>query len=77
MSNEHYFEGVRACQSYYNSQGFAGLSRYVRAEEAIKLFMPPVNEQLIQVSTPLPKPRRDWIKGFKEEQANIIADLEL
>ena len=76
MSNEHYLEGVRAAQSYYRSQGYGGFTRYVRAEDAIKLFWPPVEEYLTQVSSPLPKPRKDWIKGFKEEQSAILAELE-
>ena len=72
MSNSDYLEGVRAARSYYYSQGFAGFTRTVRAEDAIRLFLPPVNEMLTQISSPLPKPRRDWIKGFKEEQINIL-----
>jgi len=74
MSNEHYLEGVRAAQSYYRSQGYAAFTRDVRAEDAIKLFLPPVEEMLTQISMPMPKPRRDWIKGFKEEQACIISE---
>ena len=76
MSNEHYLEGVRAAQIYYNSQGFAGYTRNIRPEDAIKLFLPPVNEMLTQISTPLPKPRKDWIKGFKEEQFNILQEIK-
>ena len=76
MSNEDYLQGVRDCQNYYHGQGFAGYTRNVRAEDAIKLFLPPVQEYLTQVSSPLPKPRRDWIKGFKEEQAAILSERE-
>ena len=75
MSNEHYLEGVRSAQIYHRSQAYASLTREVRAEDAIKLFLPPVNEMLTQISTPLPKPRKDWIRGFKEEQAAILAEL--
>ena len=76
MSDSDYLEGVRAAQCYYRSQGFSGFTRNVRAEDAIKLFLPPVVEMMTQISTPLPKPRKDWIKGFKEEQTNIMADDE-
>jgi len=76
MSNEHYLEGVRAAQSYYRSQGFGGFTRNVRAEDAIKLFLPPVAEMMTQISMPLPKPRKDWIKGFTEEQSNILSEME-
>ena len=74
MSDEHYLEGARAAQLYYNSQGYASLTRFIRAEEAIKLFLPPVTEALVQYVTPMPKPRKDWMKGFKEEQAAILAE---
>ena len=74
MSNEHYLEGVRAAQLYYNAQAYAALTRNIRAEDAIRLFLPPVNEMLTQISTPLPKPRKDWIKGFKKEQTAILAE---
>jgi hypothetical protein len=74
MSDKDYLEGVRAAHSYYNGQGYAGYTRNVRADDAIKLFLPPVTEMMTMVSSPLPKPRRDWIKGFKEEQANILAE---
>lgn len=74
MSNDHYLEGVRAAKTYYNSQGFAGYTRDIRAEDAIKLFLPPVIEMMTQISMPLPKPRKDWIKGFREEQAAILSE---
>jgi len=68
---ESFFEkGQRDCRAYYNSQAYAGLTRFVKAEEAIKLFWPPVDEMQIMVSTPLPKPRQKWIAGFKKEQKN-------
>jgi len=64
---ESFFEkGQRDCRAYYNSQAYAGLTRFVKAEEAIKLFWPPVDEMQIMVSTPLPKPRQKWIAGFKK-----------
>ena len=76
MSDEDYLAGVRAAQNYYHSQGFSSYTRNVRAEDAIKLYLPPVKEMLTQISSPLPKPRKDWIKGFKEEQANILAEIQ-
>lgn len=74
MSDKDYLQGVRAAQVYYHSQGYRGYTRTVRAEDAIKLFLPPVNEMMTQIQTPLPKPRKDWIKGFKEEQTAILAE---
>ena len=76
MNNEHYLEGVRAARAFYYSKHYGGLDRNLRAEDAIKLFLPPVVEYMTQVSSPLPKPRKDWIKGYKEEQAAILVELE-
>lgn len=73
--NEHYLEGVRSAQAFYHSGHYGGLDRNLRAEDAIKLFLPPVAEMLTQISMPLPKPRKDWIKGFKEEQTAILAEM--
>lgn len=71
MSNDDYIAGAHAAQSYYRSHGY-GYIKDVRAEDAIKLFLPNVTEYMTQVSSPLPKPRQNWIKGFKEEQRNIL-----
>ena len=68
---DYFEEGRKACRTYYASQAFAGLTRSIKAEDAIKLFWPPVDEMQIMVSTPLPKPRQKWIAGFKKEQAEI------
>lgn len=78
MSNSDYLEGVRAAQTYHNGKSYMGYTREVRAEDAIKLFLPPIVEMMTQISTPLPKPRKDWLNGFKEEQATILSeDVEI
>ncbi len=73
--NEHYLIGVRSAYAYYYSSHYAGFDRNIRAEDAIKLFLPPLAEILMQISIPLPKPRKDWIKGFKKKQAVILAKM--
>lgn len=73
MSDQDYLDGARAAQHYHKAHGY-GYAKNVRGEDVIKLYLPPVVEYLTQVSSPMPKPRKDWIKGFNEEQANIIAD---
>ena len=75
VDTENYFEqGQKQCREYYASQAFAGLTRNIKAEDAIKLFWPPVDEMLIMVSTPLPKPRQKWIAGFKKQQVELLAE---
>lgn len=76
MSDKDYLEGVRAAQVYYKSQKFASFTRFVQAEDAIKLFLPPQVEMMTQISSPLPEPRKDWIKGFKEEQIAILQEKD-
>ena len=73
MSDADYEKGKQAAVSYYGSQGFAGYTRNIRPEDAIKLYIKPVNEMNVQMPTPLPKPRADWIKGFREQQTEIQA----
>lgn len=73
--NEDYLDGVRAAQAFYKSKYYSGFDQNIRAEDAIKLFLPPVVEYLTQVTSPLPKPRKDWISGFKWEQTIILAKL--
>ena len=69
-------DGVRAAQNYYSAHGY-GFAKYVKAEDVIKMYLPPVVEHLTQISSPLPKPRKDWIRGFREEQVNILSrDLD-
>ncbi len=67
-----YQEGRKAAKAYYTSQGFFGFTRFVKAEDAIRLFLPPVEEALVQISTPLPKKRQAWVKGFKDQQKELI-----
>jgi len=67
--------GIAAAQVYYYSQAYGSLTRHVRAEDAIKLFLPPVTEMMVQYTAPLPQDRKDWLAGFKEEQAKIKLDL--
>lgn len=73
MSDENYAKGKQAAISYYSSQGFYGFTRNIRPEDAIKLYLKPVNEMNLQMPTPLPKSRADWIRGFREQQAEILA----
>ena len=55
MSDEeinYYEQGREQCRVYYNSQAYAGLTRAIKAEDAIKLFWPNVDEMQIMVSMP-------------------------
>ena len=68
-----YEKGKQAAESYYSSQAFGGYTRNISPENAIKLYLEPVNEMNVQMPTPLPKSRQDWIRGFREQQLVILA----
>jgi len=61
-------QGAYDANAFYTWRAYASLPRDIRAEEAIKLFLPPVTETMVQYVAPMPKDRKDWIKGFKQEQ---------
>jgi len=69
-----YKQGQKDARTYYGGQAFSSFTRNVRAEDAIKLFFPPVKEMMTQISMPLPIDRKEWLKGFKEQQATILCD---
>ena len=75
MTDEiNYFEqGQSDCRAYYTSQAYAGLTRNIKAEQAMKLFWPNVEEAQVMISMPLPKSRQKWIAGFKKEQIELAA----
>lgn len=76
MSTEevNYFEeGVKFADEYYNSQAYSGGSRYIPPDVAAKLYFPPEEEQLLQVSRPMSKKRQKWIAGFRKRQIEILA----
>ena len=67
--SDDYEEGKSAHRVYHASQAFAGLSRHITAEDAAKLFLPNVPQDMMQVSRPLPKARQEWIRGWKDAEA--------
>lgn len=68
--NNPYEEGRQARQNFLKSKGHGGVFRNISGKDAIKLFFPNVRESLMQVSTPLPTDRADWIKGWDDEMRN-------
>ena len=72
--DSHYEQGRTDARGYYKSQALTSLTEFVTAEDAMKLYWPPVEESMMMVSMPLPKPRQKWIAGFKKEQIAIRAE---
>ena len=66
MSANYKQAGAEAWRAFRDSDQFRQFDRDTPAEDAIRLFLPPENEDMMQVSRPLSKARRDWITGFNE-----------
>lgn len=69
-SNEK--DGREAAKAYFDSQAYSSLTNDIIASDAAKLFLPPVVESMNQISTPMPKARVEWIKGFE----NMISEIK-
>ena len=76
MTLTDYEQGQADCKKYYEGQAYQSLTRYVRAEDAMRLFWPPVNEMLVQYVAPLPQERKDWIAGFKDAQTHYLEKID-
>jgi len=70
-----YQQGRQDCQGFIKSQGYMGLSRNILAKDAMKVFLPPVPQDMMQVQRPLPKPYADWVKGWKDAKAEEKEDV--
>ncbi len=70
---DYFIKGKEDARAYYSSQALAGFTKYIKPEDAIRIYWPPVEESMMMVSSPLPKPRQKWIAGFRKEQLIILA----
>jgi len=69
----NYFEeGRKDAIAFYSSECFAGFNRNISAEDAMKLFLPALQESMTQISTPYPKPRQKWLAGFRKGQSDCL-----
>lgn len=73
----NYQAGARAAMAVYNSPNYAWITKPMNPRDAMRLFLPPVNEMRMEMQMPLPQDRQDWMKGFEEEQAAIQEELTL
>ena len=54
---------------FVKSQGYGSLSRDISAKDAMKVFLPPIANNLMQLSRPLPKDYQDWVNGWEDQKA--------
>lgn len=46
--------------------------RTVEAKEAMRLFLPPVPQDMVQIQRPLPEPYQAWCRGFERARADVF-----
>ena len=66
MTSEHYNAGQAAYHAWKTSPHFQQFARTAPVEEVMRLFLPPISQDLVQVSRPLPKDRQEWLQGFND-----------
>jgi len=59
-------QGKQDRQAWDNSPQYAQFDRATPVRDIMRLFLPPVPEDTMQVARPLPKPYREWLRGFNE-----------
>ena len=74
---DHYKEGMKAAIQLYGSKHYQYISKPVRPEDAMKVFLPPIPQTLMQIPTPVPADREQWLRGFREEQETILEELKI
>lgn len=60
--------GREAFDCLITSKHYTFIKYPVDADVAVKIFFPPVKEMNTMISSPLPRDRQQWMKGFKERQ---------
>lgn len=66
---DYYEQGRQAYRTLTCSVNYAWVSRDAPADVVIKFFLPGEQEDLLMISRPISKERRDWIEGFNNEKA--------
>ena len=68
-----YEEGKKAAIAWNTSPYYQQFDRGLKTEDIMSLFLPPIDGQPeggLQMSTPLPRPYQEWIRGFNENRIN-------
>lgn len=68
----NYEEGRKARKGYVVSQHYAGLSNNITPDTAMKIFLPPIINDKMEIQRPLPKDRKEWVRGWNDEVAEEL-----
>lgn len=66
---EYYLMGRAAFHAWMNSRHFAQFDRDAPTIDVMRLFLPPVPQDMMQVARPLPKHNQEWLRGFDDARA--------
>ena len=72
MSNkiDYYLMGKNDYYAWSRSQQFSQFNQNTPPEIIMKLFLPPIPQDMMQISRPLPFIYQEWLRGFEEERIN-------
>jgi len=68
--SDSYEQGRQDRRAFTTSNLYAQFDPDISARDAMRLFMPPVPEDLMQVQRPLPPRWANWCKGWEDEACN-------
>lgn len=70
----NYEAGRQDYQAWSQSPQFQQFDRGTPLRDIMRLFLPPVPEDMMQVQRPLPGPYQEWARGFREAEAEAAAE---
>lgn len=69
METTPYEAGRLARKGWVKSPVWRQFDPNTPGELAMKLFLPPVPQDLMQVARPLPRSHAEWLRGWNDEKA--------
>lgn len=66
---DHYEEGREARRRFLQSDQFKPFHQDMPGRDAMRLFLPCVPQDMIQVARPLPPRWGEWVRGWDNERA--------
>lgn len=66
---EAYLKGKRDRRAFVDSDNYAQYENNIPVADAMKLFMPNVPQDLMQIQRPLPAMWQAWVNGWKDQSA--------
>lgn len=64
---DYYEKGRQDRSAWDTSPIYAQFDRDVPPDVVMKQFMPPIENDMMLVSRPMPKSHSEWLRGFKNE----------